>query len=151
MRMNHVSACFLHVFHPFSPPQLRLPENDFRFFQYSRLALPLLLFTLVFSLVIVNFCMQCHCHFPRYQGCFTVLILLTMWHSRSDIRALKAGVPRTFQTIAQKDGFSESGVSKAKRNVRIAAFFIGVVLSVAAIIVYFTDMPPVMRLLHSSE
>jgi hypothetical protein len=105
-------------------PELLLPENDFRFFQYSKLALPLLLFILLL---------------------FTTLICLTMWQSRSDIRGLKAGVPRTFQTIAARNAFTESGVPKGKRNVRIAAFFMGVTFALAAIIVYYTDMAPVMR------
>jgi hypothetical protein len=105
-------------------PELKLPENDYRFFQYSRLALPFLLFIL---------------------GVFVTLILLTMWQSRSDIRGMKAGVPRTFQTLAQKSSSVEAGVSKGKRNVRIASFFMGVTFAGAAIIVYFTDMPPVLR------
>jgi len=105
-------------------PKIVYPENDFRFFQYSKLALPLLLFTL---------------------GIFVALLCLTMWQSRSDIRALRPGVPRTFQTIAQRSANKESGVPKSKRNVRIASFFIGVVFAVAAIIVYLTDMSPVLR------
>lgn len=105
-------------------PELTLPENDFRFFQYSKLALPLLLFTL---------------------GIFIALLCLTMWQSRSDIRGLKSGVPRTFQTIQQASSGDEAGVPKGKRNVRIASFFIGVTLAVAAIAVYFTDLAPVLR------
>jgi hypothetical protein len=104
--------------------ELKLPENDYRFFQYSRLALPLLLLIL---------------------GVFATLICLTAWQSRTDIRRMINGVPRTFQLNSQTTAFSESGVPKAKRNVRIAAFVIGIILSLAAIIVYFTDLPPVLR------
>lgn len=100
------------------------PVQDYRFFQYSKLALPLLLFTL---------------------GVFTALLLLTMWQSRSDIRGLKDGTPRDLQTIQMFESDREAGMKRFKQGVRYSLCFLGIFFSALTIIVYLLDLSPVLR------
>lgn len=97
------------------------PELDYRFFRYSKLALPFLLF------ILLN---------------FITLSVLTMWQSRSDIRKLNSGIPRDLQPPPTS---IESGIGKQRRNVRIAISFLDIFFGVAALIVFFADLPPIIR------
>eukprot|EP01001_Neometanema_parovale_P005903 NODE_2301_length_1453_cov_312.056391_g2186_i0.p1 GENE.NODE_2301_length_1453_cov_312.056391_g2186_i0~~NODE_2301_length_1453_cov_312.056391_g2186_i0.p1 ORF type:complete len:419 (-),score=105.14 NODE_2301_length_1453_cov_312.056391_g2186_i0:197-1396(-) len=101
-----------------------IPAQDYRFFQYSKLALPLLLFTL---------------------GIFIALLLLTMWQSNSDIRGMRAGTPRDVQTIAMSESTTEAGVMKHKQGVRYALSFLGIFFVAVTLIVYMLDISPVLR------
>lgn len=104
-------------------PEL-LPEHDFRFFKYSKLALPFLLVLL---------------------GVFTALLVLTMWQSRSTIQGLEDGIPRDIQLLSDYNGDFESGIRKNKRSLRFAVCFLGIFLSLGIIAVYFADVSPVLR------
>jgi magnesium-transporting ATPase (P-type) len=99
-------------------------EEDFTFFRYSRAKVPLLLFILAI---------------------FVTVILLTMWQSRSDIRGLKAGVPRDLEPPTSGSA-KEGGIPKYKRNLRFAATSIGIFFALVAFVVYLmTTLKPVLR------
>eukprot|EP00999_Lentomonas_sp_LEN2_P002628 NODE_506_length_1416_cov_274.269201_g472_i0.p1 GENE.NODE_506_length_1416_cov_274.269201_g472_i0~~NODE_506_length_1416_cov_274.269201_g472_i0.p1 ORF type:complete len:421 (+),score=100.67 NODE_506_length_1416_cov_274.269201_g472_i0:62-1324(+) len=98
-------------------------DEDFTYWRYSKAKLPFLLVILAI---------------------FTVLICLTMWQSRSDIRWLKSGVPRDLEphtTVAAKEG----GIPKYKRNLRFTVCFLGLLFPFLAFLVFIAPLKPVLR------
>lgn len=101
---------------PYAPEPL-----DFRFFRYSKLALPLLVLILL---------------------TFTTVLCLTMWQARSNIQFLRAGVPRELEPPGND---KEAGMSKHRRNLRLTCSIIGIFCSSAAILVFLSDISPILR------
>jgi hypothetical protein len=98
-------------------------EDDYRFWRYSRFSLPLLLLILAI---------------------FTTIILLTMWQARSDIRKLRAGIPRDLEPPTSTNA-REGGVPKYRRNIRFALTAIAILLVIIALFVYALPLKPMLR------
>eukprot|EP00997_Jenningsia_sp_PLL12_P011052 NODE_850_length_1411_cov_553.206314_g649_i1.p1 GENE.NODE_850_length_1411_cov_553.206314_g649_i1~~NODE_850_length_1411_cov_553.206314_g649_i1.p1 ORF type:complete len:389 (-),score=97.21 NODE_850_length_1411_cov_553.206314_g649_i1:184-1350(-) len=95
---------------------------DFRYFRYSKLALPILIFLLLI---------------------FVSVICLTMWQSRSDIRRLRSGIPRDLEPSDQDD--KETNMSIHRRNLRIAACVLAIFFAGLALMVFAAEMGSILR------
>jgi hypothetical protein len=112
---------------PFSPPDVvvasPIPADDYRYFRLSSAGVPLLLLILAI---------------------FTTVICLTAWQSRSDIRALKAGIPMDVE-VPTTSTSREGGIPLFKRALRLTICVLGIFLTCVALAVFVINLAPVLR------
>jgi hypothetical protein len=112
---------------PFSPPDVvvasPIPADDYRYFRLSSAGIPLLILILAI---------------------FTTVICLTAWQSRSDIRELKAGVPRDVE-VPTRSSDREGGIPLYKRALRLTICVLGIFWTLVAIAVFVVTLDPVKR------
>eukprot|EP00178_Gracilaria_changii_P003490 TRINITY_DN15178_c0_g1_i1.p1 TRINITY_DN15178_c0_g1~~TRINITY_DN15178_c0_g1_i1.p1 ORF type:complete len:554 (+),score=72.09 TRINITY_DN15178_c0_g1_i1:22-1662(+) len=98
----------------------RIPEIDYSLFRYSRLAVPLLLFMLLW---------------------FVALLCLTIWQGNFTIDRIRPGVPRDLEPYA-KEGDGDGGLSRGVRDLRLAAAIIAIIPIIVIAIVYYLSLRP---------
>jgi hypothetical protein len=96
------------------------PDVDYRWFRYSKFALPWLIFMAAF---------------------FITLLLLTFWQGGFTIKRIRDGIPRDLEPGA-KDDFGDGGQRRPVRNFRIAVGIVAFVAGLLLVLGYYLALGP---------